>query len=161
MYIADHLARAERIEATNRRLDLADDYEMVLWNCVHIATQYFNAALHAAGVTEERGDYPSAEAFYYHARRGPDDQWKVIRAPYGDLVHSHVPGADAPALAPEPGGELGLILADLRQIESYRPKYVRGDEPFNPQDGISCLQACERVKQLAIKVISSTSGGRP
>lgn len=158
MYVAGHLWRAERLESTNTRLDLADDYEMLLWNCVHVATHYFNAALHAARVTEERDDYPASEANYYYVRGGANNGWKVTWAPFGDLVHSHIPGSSVPALPTEPEGDLALILTDLRQIESYRARFVRGNQPYHVSDGVSCLDACERIKNLIRKLIDNAEG---
>ncbi len=53
----DHVAKAQRIEASLRKLDPADDPEMIIETCMLAATHYFNAALHAEGITHPLIDH--------------------------------------------------------------------------------------------------------
>ena len=43
----EHIQKAGRLEASLRKLDPLDDYEMVIDTCMNATTHYFNAALHA------------------------------------------------------------------------------------------------------------------
>jgi hypothetical protein len=57
MRIEDHWAKALRLEATRSgKLDTRDDYEIVVWSCIHGGAHLANVALHRLGVTEESFD---------------------------------------------------------------------------------------------------------
>jgi hypothetical protein len=57
MRIEDHWNKAMRLEATRRRkLDTAEDYEIVIWSCIHGGAHLANVALHRLGVTGEDFD---------------------------------------------------------------------------------------------------------
>ena len=57
MRIEDHWAKAGRLEATReRKLDSRDDYEIVVWSCIHGGAHLANVALHKLGVTEDSCD---------------------------------------------------------------------------------------------------------
>lgn len=57
MRIEDHWAKARRLEATrNKKLNTRDDYEIVIWSCIHGGAHLVNVALHRLGVTEESFD---------------------------------------------------------------------------------------------------------
>src|SRR5207237_7950528 len=57
MRIEDHWHKAMRLEATRtQKLDAPDDYELVIWSCVHGGAHLANVALHKLGVTDESFD---------------------------------------------------------------------------------------------------------
>lgn len=57
MRIEDHWSKAGRLEATRTtKLSQHDDYEMVIWSCIHGGAHLANVALHKLGVTEETFD---------------------------------------------------------------------------------------------------------
>ncbi|MBI3043171.1 MAG: hypothetical protein HYY78_10140 [Betaproteobacteria bacterium] len=57
MRIEDHWSKAGRLEGTRSgKLDTADDYELVIWGCIHGGAHLANVALHKLGVTEETFD---------------------------------------------------------------------------------------------------------
>jgi len=57
MRIEDHWNKAMRLEATRKqKLDQTEDYEIVIWSCIHGGAHLANIALHRLGVTEESFD---------------------------------------------------------------------------------------------------------
>jgi hypothetical protein len=57
MRIEDHWNKALRLEATRKRkLDRQEDYEIVIWSCIHGGAHLANIALHKLGVTDESFD---------------------------------------------------------------------------------------------------------
>ena len=57
MRIEDHWNKAMRLEATRKqKLNPTDDYEIVIWSCVHGGAHLANIALHKLGVTDESFD---------------------------------------------------------------------------------------------------------
>ena len=57
MRIEDHWAKAKRLERTrSAKLDTRNDYEIVIWSCIHGGAHLANIALHQLGVTEESFD---------------------------------------------------------------------------------------------------------
>ncbi|MDI6907608.1 MAG: hypothetical protein QMC81_09020 [Thermoanaerobacterales bacterium] len=54
---SDHFAKAARIEETMlKKLDVHEDYETVIENCMLAGTHWLNGILHKLGVTEEGFD---------------------------------------------------------------------------------------------------------
>jgi hypothetical protein len=105
--VAEHLASAERFEATLRKLDLEADYEAILWARMHAATHYFNAALHARGATSE--DWDTLHAEYLRDCPDPD------------------------RLAAGLTAELCEVVETMLLLERLRPAFVRGNAPFGPE----------------------------
>ena len=57
MRIEDHWNKAMRLEAIRKqKLDQTEDYEIVIWSCIHGGAHLANVALHKLGVTEESFD---------------------------------------------------------------------------------------------------------
>lgn len=57
MRIEDHWKKAMRLEATrDGKLDSDEDYEIVIWSCIHGGAHLANVALHKMGVTDESFD---------------------------------------------------------------------------------------------------------
>ena len=117
MRIEDHWNKAMRLEATRKqKLNPTEDYEIVIWSCIHGGAHLANIALHKLGVT--------GEGF--------------------DLIHSNIPehNLQAPAAAAE-------MLATLKSIEDFGPRFVRGIEPLDMKAVETCLAAYDKVKSFA------------
>ena len=56
MRIEDHWNKAMRLEATRKKLERSEDYEVVVWSCIHGGAQLANIVLHRLGVTDESFD---------------------------------------------------------------------------------------------------------
>jgi hypothetical protein len=57
MRIDDHWNKAMRLEATRKqKLNQTEDYEIVIWSCIHGGAHLANVALHKLGVTNEDFD---------------------------------------------------------------------------------------------------------
>ena len=57
MRTEDHWHKAMRLEATReRKLDRDEDYEIVIWSCIHGGAHLANVVLHKIGVTDESFD---------------------------------------------------------------------------------------------------------
>jgi hypothetical protein len=52
----EHILKARRLEASLRKLDPANDFEMIIELCMLSATHLFNAALHVEVVTHGHSD---------------------------------------------------------------------------------------------------------
>jgi len=57
MRAEDHWAKATRLETSRSKLNEGDDYEIIIWSCIHGGAHLVNAALHKLGITEESRDY--------------------------------------------------------------------------------------------------------
>jgi hypothetical protein len=76
----DHLRKASRIERSRMaRLDASDDYELIIWSCIHGGAHLLNAALHAAGLTESEQDYIRSDKI---------DPGLALPVPVADVVKS-------------------------------------------------------------------------
>ena len=112
----DHVAKAQRIEASLRKLDPADDPEMIIETCMLAATHYFNAALHAEGITNQLMDH----------------------------AHTFRPTLDG--YVKKPGAALQAAMKPLKFIEQLRPGHCRGTEPLSRAIMDKCLQSLEEAK---------------
>jgi hypothetical protein len=53
----EHWDKAQRLENTRLgKLDPDEDYELVIWSCIHGGAQLLNLILHRAGITDESFD---------------------------------------------------------------------------------------------------------
>ena len=66
-----------------------------------------------------------------------------------DLLHSDKPALQVPVRA-----ELQPAFAAMKLIEDLRPDYLRGTKPWSVDDGKRCLEAYQRVKALAEKILA-------
>lgn len=57
MQAEDHWAKAARIEVSRKKLNAKDDYELIIWSCIHAGAHLVNAALHKTGITPPTKDY--------------------------------------------------------------------------------------------------------
>jgi hypothetical protein len=118
MEIQDHLRRAERFEASARKLDPIADTELYVVYLMRAGTSRVNAALHALGITDVKA---SGERI-------------------GDLNHTYKP--PLPAEAP---AEVKAMFGPLAFIENLRPQYVRGPSKLTPELAQQCRRAHEEV----------------
>ena len=123
----DHVAKAQRIEASLRKLDPADDPEMIIETCMLAATHYFNAALHAEGITHQLMDHA-------HTFRPPLDGY-----------------------VKQPGAELQAAMEPLKFIEQLRPRHCRGTEPIGRAIMDKCLQSLEEAKAGFLEIIGDAA----
>ena len=65
-----------------------------------------------------------------------------------DVSHS-----DNPALDVASDHALRPLLDAMKRIEDFRPDYLRGTKPWNPDDGRVLRQSYEEVKRLAEKAL--------
>ncbi len=127
MKIFEHIQKARRLEASLQKLDLVDDYEMVIDICMNAATHYFNAALHAENVTYEAHDQ----------------------------IHSARPPLQA--FSASPGAGLREAMKPLEFLEDIRPRIVRGTEPCERETAEKCLACFEEAKRGFLKIIGNAA----
>lgn len=118
----DHVAKAQRIEASLRKLDPVDDPEMIIETCMLAATHYFNAALHVEGITHQLMDHA-------HTFRPPLDGY-----------------------IKKPSANLQAAMEPLKSIEQLRPRHCRYTEPVSSEIIDKCLQSLEEAKAGFLKV---------
>lgn len=112
----DHVAKAQRIEASLRKFDSDDDPEMIIETCMLAATHYFNAALHAEGLTTQLMDH----------------------------AHTFRPTLDG--YIQKPSADLQAAMEPLKFIEQLRPRHCRDNEPVSRAIVDRCLQSLEEAK---------------
>ena len=127
MKFFEHIQKAGRLEASLQKLDPVDDYEMVIDTCMNAATHYFNAALHAEGVTYEAHD----------------------------LNHTTRPSLRA--FSASPSANLREAMKPLEFLEEIRPRVVRGTEPCERETADKCLACFEEAKRGFLKIIGNAA----
>ena len=123
----DHVAKAQRIEASLRKFDPDDDPEMIIETCMLAATHYFNAALHAEGITH----------------------------PLMDHAHTFRPPLDG--YIKKPSAELQAAMEPLKFIEQLRPRHCRGTEPISRAIMDKCLQNLEEAKAGFLEIVGDAA----
>lgn len=119
----EHIQKAGRLENSRRKLDPLGDYEMVIDLCMNAATHYFNAALHAEGVSHD----------------------------VHDQLHTALPPLEYFLAAP--GADLRKAMKPLAFLEEIRPRFVRGAEPCDRETIEKCLSHYEEAKTGFLRVI--------
>lgn len=125
MQIASHLEKISRLEALRARLDPSDDFEIWFWAAMTAATNGINAAHHHLGLAEVTPFYPHQIPGVYVEPQPVDGVWKKVIAQPGDVIHIGLP-----PLKDEPPEYLCRAYVSLEKLESYRERYVRGNEPI-------------------------------
>ena len=123
----DHVAKAQRIEASLRKFDPVDDPEMIIETCMLAATHYFNAALHAEGITH----------------------------PLMDHAHTFRPPLDG--YIQKPSADLQAAMEPLKYIEQLRPGHCRGTEPISRVLMDKCLQSLEEAKAGFLEIVGDAA----
>ena len=123
----DHVAKAQRIEASLRKLDPDDDPEMIIETCMLAATHYFNAALHAEGITNQLMD------------------------------HAHTFRPTLEGYIKQPGAALQAAMEPLKFIEQLRPGHCRDNEPITRAIMDKCLQSLEEAKAGFLEIVGDAA----
>ena len=123
----DHVAKAQRIESSLHKLDPGNDPEMIIETCMLAATHYFNAALHAEGITHSLMDHA-------HTFRPPLDGY-----------------------IQKPSAELQAAMEPLKFIEKLRPGHCRGTEPISRAIMDKCLQSLEEAKTGFLEIVGDAA----
>ena len=123
----DHVAKAQRIETSLRKLDPADDPEMIIETCMLAATHYFNAALHVEGITTQLMDH----------------------------AHTFRPTLDG--YIKKPSENLQAAMEPLKFIEQLRPKHCRDSEPISRVVIDKCLQSLEEAKTGFLEIVGDAA----
>jgi hypothetical protein len=126
----EHILKAERLEATLRKLKPSDDFEMLIELCMLAATHLFNAALHVEGVTH-----------------GHSDQSHTVRPPLDYHKKS-------------PSEAIRQGMEALSFIEKLRPVYVRGGTPYTKDISDACLENFANAKEIFLRVIGDAASDR-
>jgi len=115
--VATHLAKVDRYERALLKLDRDEDRLLWLWCLAASAMNAFNAALHAAGITDGRDCYPRRANRYLEPGDGPG-AWVEVERPLGDAMHIGFP--DVPGPLPDDIAHAAALIAEFD---------VRGDRP--------------------------------
>ena len=68
-----HWAKAEQIEATmNVRLRRWEDFEMIVWSCIHASNQLLNVVLHLQRLTPDNQDQVHSDLPEYRGHVTPE-----------------------------------------------------------------------------------------
>jgi len=125
MFARYHVHKGERIEATLQKLDIVDDYEMIIEICMLAGTHYFNAALHAADISHQMQDQA-------HTFRPP---LEYLRKPVGPEIM---------------GG-----AKPLAYIESTRIDHVRGAAAYDRALVERCIKSLAEAKEAFLAIVGS------
>ena len=136
MNLAQHLEKAARYEALMARLDVVRDFELWIWVAMSSGTNVLNAALHAAGITSDRGT------------------WTQEEGPLGDVLHVDVPAIEA-ALPPA----LERACEALRVIDDARDPCVRGPREITPELAEACAAAYRDCVKATKPILEGRLGG--
>lgn len=150
--IAEHIAKADRFEARRAELDPVDDFELWFWMGLSAGTALINAALHAAGITEENDRFATQVPDVY-AVPG-DREWSPKIAFSCDLIH-----VGLPAIESSLPSAIRRAFDAMEVIEHYRDPCVRGDHPVTKELIMQIDAAYNRCVGAAREVIGSASGG--
>ena len=153
MKIESHFEKIERFEALRNRLDRFEDFEIWFWTTMNAGTNAVNAALHAAGVTEDGPWYPQQPGVYMVAGDEPDTFTPAFR-PLGDVLHVGRPKIEKPI------PEKVQRIADLMDvIEEWRDPCVRDGAPVTPEIVDKVDAAYREAVALAREVAAGATGG--
>jgi hypothetical protein len=154
MKIEEHLAKAKRFEATRARLDPVDDFELWFWMGLSAGTALINAALHAAGITDENDRFATQVPDVYAVPEGSG--WRPTIDFRCDLIHAGLPALET-ALPPT----IARAFEAMEVIEYYRDPCVRGDHPVTGELIARLATAYERCAVAAREEIHNRSVGHP
>lgn len=89
MKAEDHWEKAARIEATREQaLDRSEDYELIIWSCIHGGAHLVNAVLHKLGITPETRDYIHSDKLESDVKV-PDEVTEMLKTLH--LIETHGP----------------------------------------------------------------------
>lgn len=153
MKVESHFEKIERFEALRNRLDRFEDFEIWFWTTMNAGTNAVNAALHAAGVTEDGPWYPQQPGVYMVAGDEPDTFAPAFR-PLGDVLHVGRPKIEKPI------PEKVQRIADLMDvIEEWRDPCVRDGAAVTREIVDKVDAAYREAVALAREVAAGAAGG--
>ncbi|MGE0808558.1 MAG: hypothetical protein AB7L76_23670 [Burkholderiaceae bacterium] len=132
MRIDSHLRKWRRFDACRARFDPLAEFELWYWATLSGGTALINAALHAAGVTEENDLFCTQVAEVYLLADGLLPLRRVV-ALRSDLIHVGLPEIDA-----ELPDDIEQAFAVMYRIERYRDPCVRSTEPITAELVADC-----------------------
>jgi hypothetical protein len=127
MKITSHVRKWERFDALRSRFDAEREFELWYWATLSGGTSLINAALHAAGVTEENDLFATQMPDVYAIHEGPGF-WRHVLATRCDLIHVGLPEIQDPL--PE---DIAKAFAEMERIEDHRDPCVRADRPVTDE----------------------------
>ncbi|QGP90995.1 hypothetical protein MGLY_03180 [Neomoorella glycerini] len=121
MRVEDHIAKAKRIEDTMmQKLDLKEDYETVIENCMLAGTHLLNAVLHKLGITEDNFDLLHSDKPKLDRQVDPEVAEIMAAMKYiEDLRPYHVRGVDP--WQPEKGEK---CLLSYRKVKEFTERVL-------------------------------------
>jgi hypothetical protein len=121
MRIASHVRKWERFDALRSRFDAEREFELWYWATLSGGTSLINAALHAAGITDENELFATQMPEVYAIHAGPGF-WRHVLATRCDLIHVGLPEIADPL--PE---DIATAFVAMERIEAHRDPCVRAD----------------------------------
>lgn len=121
MRIEDHWAKAGRLESTRRgKLDTREDYELVIWSCIHGGAHLANAALHRLGVTDEAFDLVHSDTPTLNRAVPPDaaEMLATLKS-IEDLGPQFIRGAELPDPA-----AVNSCLAAYDRVKAFAQRLI-------------------------------------
>lgn len=114
MRVEEHLQKARRLDQSMAKLDLHEDYEAIIENCMIAGTHYYNSIMHTLGVTPADKDFK-----HTYKPRPLRPLVPEHLAPVRDALHRiealrphHVRGADP--YGPQVGNECWSAYQEVR-----------------------------------------------
>lgn len=125
MKIAAHLEKLRRFESVRERMHPIEDFEMWYWMGLSGGTTIINAALHAAGLTDEDQHFATQIPDVYSTSNGSGG-WENRIVLRNDLIH-----VGLPPLESELPTDLAKAFAAMEIIERYRDPCVRSNHQIS------------------------------
>lgn len=151
MKVSTHLEKVERLDALRRRLDPFGDFELWFWITMIAGTNAVNAALHAAGVTDDSERFPTQPGVYLVPDKEKPGEWRPTLASLGDVLHVGRPRIEAP-LPPM----LVAMCAAMEVIEANRDPCVRAERRITEEIVDACDDAYSRCLTLMREVLTES-----
>lgn len=151
MRIASHLSKFKRFDECRAKLDPLADFELWFWMGLSAGTTIVNAALHAAGITEEN-DYFAGQIPDVYVAAADGGTWQQKLAVDSDIIHVGFLRTNKP-LPPA----LVDAFSAMEVIEHYRDPCVRGEEPITPKVIGDCDTAYRKVVALTRQIIETST----
>jgi len=141
MLIAAHLQKIDRLLQTRSRLDPSADFELWFWAGMNAGTHAFNAALHHARLTRERGAFAMQPGVYLVPRA--DGALVAELDEPGDVLHVGRPVIEA-VLPPD----IQRIADAMERMEHHRDPCIREGRPATPAIVAACAEALDECLHL-------------
>jgi len=141
--IEAHVEKWRRFDALRARFDPGKEFELWYWTSLSGGTAIINAALHAAGLTDENGYLATQIPEVYVVMDGVD-RWRHAIGFRCDLIHVGLPPVEAPLTQ-----ALQRAFAAMDVMEHYRDPCIRGDHPITAEVTMACDRAYAEIVAAA------------